>query len=392
MDIINKDKILEHANKLASQGKLDRAIEEYQRILKVNPDDLRVKLKVAELCVKRKQIQEAIRIYQDVASKYQEGSFYLKAVTVYKKILYLNPSIVEINRALAELYEKMGLTSDALHQYQILMKGVEGSSDMETLLTLRKKVVELDPKNVGARIRLAEVYQLKGEMEKAIDEYEAAVGRLGEAPEQLMEVYEKILKYRPDRTQYLKRLCEMRCRRGEWKELLKLLTSTTVASADPELLKMLADVYAKMGQVDNAVARYKELADLCRDHGDVDGALASLEQVLFFDESGAEDLLPLVEGIKAGGFEEIKSRVEIRKKAVAETAAGKVEEGGELIDVKKCLKDAESVYRLGRAYEKMGLHDEAKAEFAKALTLYRKLIAAGLTDKDVMERAKELGG
>ena len=113
MSILNKEKILELARLFIEEGKYDKAIKEYEKILIADPADMRVKLRIAELYAKRKQIADAIRVYREVAKAYTHEGFYLKAVTVYKNVLKLNPSLIEVNEKLAELYEKMGLVGDA---------------------------------------------------------------------------------------------------------------------------------------------------------------------------------------------------------------------------------------------------------------------------------------
>src|SRR3989338_3355868 len=112
MVILNKDKILDSAQQLVTQGKIDKAIREYEKILALDPKDMRVKLRIAELFVKRRQILQAIKIYQEVADSYTHDGFYLKAVTILKNILRLNPSLMEVNQNLADLYDKMGLNQD----------------------------------------------------------------------------------------------------------------------------------------------------------------------------------------------------------------------------------------------------------------------------------------
>ncbi len=81
-EVLNKEKLLELAKTYADQGKLDRAIQEYHKVLQMDPKDLRLKLRIAELYVKSKKMNEAIQAYQEVANSYCADAFYLKAVTV----------------------------------------------------------------------------------------------------------------------------------------------------------------------------------------------------------------------------------------------------------------------------------------------------------------------
>ncbi|MDP2599212.1 MAG: tetratricopeptide repeat protein, partial [Deltaproteobacteria bacterium] len=138
MTVLNKDKILDAAKDFIAQGKFDKAIREYEKLLAADPKDMRVKLRIAELFAKRRQVPEAIKAYREVAAHYAHEGFYLKAVTVYKNIIRLNPSLMDINLALAELYEKMGLNQDAVHQYEILASTYEQKNQFQDVLKMRE--------------------------------------------------------------------------------------------------------------------------------------------------------------------------------------------------------------------------------------------------------------
>jgi len=412
MDIINKEKILEHAKKLVSEGKFDRAIAEYQKLLSLDPDDLRIRIKVAELYVKRKQIQDAINIYTEVAQKYAEGSFYLKAATVYKGILRLNPSLISVNTALAELYEKMGLAQDALYQYQIVATSLEQKNDTEAMLAIREKMAGLDPENTSLKIRLAETFQLKGEAEKAIDIYEELANHLRTKKnpantDQLVELYNKILSHRPERHELLRELCQIFYRRGEWKEILKHMeTSKDFVSGDPELLAMQAEIYARLNQIETAKSRYHDLAALLNSQGDPDGALKAFENILYLGPEDEESISGEVESIKEGALDDLRKKVETRRKKAVEEESKREELDVKLsasaqteeklpgppvtADVERLKKEAKSCFDLGQTYKMTGLVGEAKAELTKALAAYRRILSVGQGDSATIKRVEDL--
>lgn len=404
-DIINKEKILEHAKMLAGEGKFDRAIEEYNRLLEIDPADLRIKIKVAELFVKRKQIQDAIRIYMEVARAYADGSFYLKAVTIYKSILRLNPSLVDVNIALSELYEKMGLVQDALHQYQIVAMTLEQKGDAAGMLNIRERMVALDPGNTSLRVRLAETYQLQGEAGKAIEMYEMLAEQLKNSSDidQLIELYNKILAHRPDRHDLVKLLCHMYFKRGEWKEILKRMEdSKDFAAQDSELLSMHAGIYARLNQLESAKRKYHDLVDLFIEQKDIDGAISTYEQLLFWGPEDEENIAKEVEALKPGAFKDVLANVSRRRKRAEEEdlkreefarAAGTIDAAAGQIDTNEAgdvKKKADSSYELGTMYKKTGLDDEARLELEKAFNGYRRLMGTGLGNEIIAGRFREL--
>lgn len=417
-DIINKEKILEHAKKLVTEGKFDRAIAEYEKLVQLDPDDLRVKIKIAELYIKRKQIQDAIKVYIDVASKYSDGGFYLKAVTVYKNILRLNPSLVDVNIALAELYEKMGLVQDALYQYQIIATFYEQKSDQQGVLNIREKMASLDPSNISLQIRLAENYQIIGETDKSIDMYERLAGQLKDkgSQEQLIELYSKVLSHRPEKSDFVRKLCHIFHARGDLKEVIKRMdTAKEFVAGDPEMLAMQAEVYARLNQIETAKHKYHDLAQLLNSQGDSKGALNAYADMLYLGPEDEENVSKEIEDIGEGAFGEVKAKVEERRRKAEEDEKRREEEarrleaaGLKLEETAKKLglrpdeislshdnsrameKNAESNYDLGKMYQQTGLSDEAVEEFVKALKIYQRLVASGYGSEKIVKRIEEL--
>lgn len=412
MDIINKEKILEHAKKLISEGKFDRAIAEYEKLLSVDPDDLRIRIKIAELCVKRKQISEAIRIYKEVAQKYAGGSFYLKAATVYKNILRLNPSLIDVNTSLAELYEKMGLIQDALYQYHIVATSLEQKNDANAMLGVREKMSNLDPENTSLKIRLAETYQLRGEADKSIDIYESLATSLknkkdSKNTDQLVELYNKILSHRPEKHELLRELCHILYRRGEWKDILKHMEgSKDFVAGDPELLAMQAEIYGRLNQIETAKSRYHDLAALLNAQGDPDGALKAFENILYLGPEDEESISGEIESIREGALDDLRKKVDLRRKKAADEESKREDLETKLKEaplpdlgapatagnVTSIQNEANICYDLGMMYKMTGLENESRAELTKALNAYRRIVADGAGNEQAAKRLAELEG
>src|SRR5256714_9392215 len=114
---MDKNKVIESASKLIVKGQFEKAVKEYQRVLEVDPDDVRVLQKLAELYQKMKKQSEAADCFEKVARTYAAQGFYLKAVALYKQVLKVVER-VEVNVRLAELYQQLGLVGDATKEWQ----------------------------------------------------------------------------------------------------------------------------------------------------------------------------------------------------------------------------------------------------------------------------------
>ena len=64
---MDKNKVMESAAKLISKGQFDKAVKEFQRVLEVDPDDVRVLQKLAELFQKMNRKAEAADCFEKVA-------------------------------------------------------------------------------------------------------------------------------------------------------------------------------------------------------------------------------------------------------------------------------------------------------------------------------------
>src|SRR5262245_20699496 len=112
---MSKEKIIEQAEKYLKGEKWDKAIKEYQKLLAEDPLDMRAKLKIADIHIKIKEVPAALKLYREVADFYDQENFHLKSIAVYKTILKLAPTMVEVNEKLGDLYHRVGLDNDAIN-------------------------------------------------------------------------------------------------------------------------------------------------------------------------------------------------------------------------------------------------------------------------------------
>src|SRR5260370_893715 len=154
---MDKNKAIESALKLITKGQFEKAVKEYQRVLEIDPDDVRVLQKLAELYQKMNRKAEAADCFEKVAKTYAAQGFYLKAVALYKQVLKVIDR-VEVNVRLAELYQQLGLVGDAAKEWQTVSAYYDKIGHTNASLDTLKKLIALHPDNVPARIPLGEHY------------------------------------------------------------------------------------------------------------------------------------------------------------------------------------------------------------------------------------------
>src|SRR5262249_18418404 len=102
------------------------------------------------------------------------GGFFLKAIAIYKKILKLDPAVVEPRMRLADLYARRDLTMEARGEYiTVAEKLVRDGNEMRAREGY-EKLVRMEPRNVLARTALGDIFLSRGDAAKAVGEYRAA--------------------------------------------------------------------------------------------------------------------------------------------------------------------------------------------------------------------------
>jgi tetratricopeptide (TPR) repeat protein len=259
----NKEKVMDAARKFVDKGQIDKAVKEYLRIVREDPKDVRVWLKIGDLYAKKGSKQEASETYLKVARFYQEQGFYLKAVAVYKQILKLDPRLVEVNLKLAELYRQLGLLSDAMQHFELVAAHFHRDGKTKEALATVRQLVDLDPENVATRIKLAELYSKEGMTVEAVTEFTAVCETLRKQNRQddFIKVAERLLWHKPELRDLNRELASLYLRRNDPRRALQKLQICFKADPrDVETLGLLAQAFQALEQKSKTVSVLKELA------------------------------------------------------------------------------------------------------------------------------------
>ena len=144
---LDRNKVLEAAQKYLAKGQYDKAIAEYQKVLQADPKDVRTLLKIGDIHTKKGSTREACDAYLKVGEAYTQQGFHLKAVAVYKQILKLDPQRIDVYLKLASNYEQLELTSDAIQTYEQVAAVYLQRNEVDKGLQMLGKMTQLDPQN-----------------------------------------------------------------------------------------------------------------------------------------------------------------------------------------------------------------------------------------------------
>jgi pilus assembly protein FimV len=230
---LNRSKVINAAQKFVQKGQYERAIREYTKIVEEDPRDVRIWLKIGDLCARKGAKQEAVDTYLKVAEYYSEQGFYLKAIAVYKQILKIDSSRVDVNLKLAELYKQLGLLNDSMQQYELVANHHMQHGQTKDALAALREIVDLAPENVASRIKLAELCSREQMRAEAIDEFAKAADylRANNRLDDFVKVAERLVYHDPDNLSLVRELARIYLRRGDPRRALQKLQ--VAFKADP---------------------------------------------------------------------------------------------------------------------------------------------------------------
>jgi len=273
--LANKRKILEAARKYAQKGAKDKALKEYETLLKLDPKDARLRIEIGDAYRRWGQVEDAIATYSKVAQQYMADGFDARAVAVYKQIQNLDPDHWASYEPLGELYQRMGLTAEAINTLQTAADGHHRAGNKREALELLRKMATIDPSNTASRLKVADLLHQESMKSEAIAEYQAVVEELegqGER-EQAARALERILEIDPEHDTALVQMVVNLIARGLHDQAEPFAKrSMERAPEDPEHYERLAEIYRAQHREDALKDVYQRLAEVYRQRGDEDRA------------------------------------------------------------------------------------------------------------------------
>ena len=338
---LKRDKVLRDAEKLVQKNKVEQAIREYQKVLKVHPDDTTTINRVGDLYGRLGQVDKAIELYERIADHFTKDGFSTKAIAILKKINRLDPQRLDIFERLAELYVEQGLTVEAKREYQVLADWYMKHDEPEKAIGNLQKLVDLEPDNHASAIRLADLLLKRGDSEAALEVYDR-LGRMLLDAKKLDEaerLYRHALEQEPPQGEFLVPVCTVFLDSGRApvaRELLdaglqrspdsvplKALTvrshlvlgdakkaveiAQEVLAADPsnlEIRNLVGAALLSAGEVTEARKMLLPAAEELLDKGDYKGAQESLQNLLKATPNDQQVLKVAVRAYRPTGDEE----------------------------------------------------------------------------------------
>jgi tetratricopeptide (TPR) repeat protein len=164
------------ANKAKIQGDTRKAVEYLERIYDFEPDDANNLKELGSLYNKLNNKKKAVEFYWKALEKYREAEYYQNATAIAQMLLRFGEDELLVKHELAFLFEKQGLLGDAVAAYEELAELYKKEGDIEGVLENLKKIVNITPKKLGIRLKLAEIYENQSRFNDLVSELEEIKG------------------------------------------------------------------------------------------------------------------------------------------------------------------------------------------------------------------------
>ena len=187
----SKKDITKMATIYAQEGKWDKAISEYKKLITLDPTDFNVHNMLGDAYTKKKDDALAYQEYITAAEAYAKQGLADKANIIYKKIGRLDVGKASGKRqAETAAYKKKHTTAEKFIEDGEIDKAIEAY----------KEIIKLSPANFETYQKLGELYAEKGDKESAQEYYKKIVDIYfkNRLYKKALPIYQKILEIHPE--------------------------------------------------------------------------------------------------------------------------------------------------------------------------------------------------
>ena len=258
----DKEKTLAAAQKYADKDQHEKAIRAFQKILDVEPNDLRVLLLIASSYERVGKMDEASNAYVKIFEQYRNQGAYQKALAIIKQAQHCNPNSDDIAMSMAEIYSALGLPHEAVNQLEKCLANAEKSQNHRTYARILQTMVRVDGENVQTRIRYAQMLQRDGDTDDAKRQYSLALAQLLSKEKYIdyIQTSREYLRIAPKDAEVLQALAGIYIRMNRFNDAITMLSVLPSNERTPEIREHFITCYTKTGRTQDAVRELKDLA------------------------------------------------------------------------------------------------------------------------------------
>ncbi len=249
----DKKNIVKMAYIYFQEGRWDKAIEEYKKLIALDPDDINTHNMLGDVYVKKGAPREAFEEYIKVSADFSSRGSSDKATIVNKKIAALDSSLLP-----AEAQKRQSLIKQSIKAESAMEQG-----NVDEAIEALSEVAKLDSENLGAYAKLGELFEKKGEVAKAVQQYQMLGGVFvkNRLFKKAQEMFQRVIQLEPNNI---------------------------------EARINLAQIFIKQGSESDAKKEFLVIAELALNTGDIENANTYATKAVEFKSIEAHYVLGMV--------------------------------------------------------------------------------------------------
>jgi tetratricopeptide (TPR) repeat protein len=298
-EMTDKTLITRDAQRYLSKGQIDKAIAEWEKLIKEAPDGNTHNI-IGDLYIKKGDKKNAGEAFHRAAKFFRYEGFSLKALALYKKVLNINQADAGALYALGELSEEKGLATDAIKYYLAAADSFSKEGKKERILDIYERILSLSPTNVPLRNKVAEIFLREGLQSDALKEYIYIAQMYDEKGDiqKSKEYYQKVVDLNPAHKEALLSLGLLCEKAGERETAVEHLKKTTeLFPGDTEVILKYAELLLLAGHNDTARDYLSKIIEATPEDKNARRLLAELKLRTGLKEEAWADYLPVIDGI-----------------------------------------------------------------------------------------------
>ena len=162
------------ADVYTKQGFFLKAVAIYKNILKIDASRIDIYDKLAQAYTLLGIVNEAINQYNSIITIYEKNANYRDSIAVIKKILELSPNDILMRMKLAELYYREGMNQEAIEEYKSTAQFLKENNRFDEYLRVIERLCAIDPENIEHLIEMAEIYVSRGDFTTSMQKLQQA--------------------------------------------------------------------------------------------------------------------------------------------------------------------------------------------------------------------------
>jgi tetratricopeptide (TPR) repeat protein len=380
----DKTAIINAAQKFAAKGLIDKAISEWEKLLK-DRNDGNIHNTIGDLYLKKGADQEAVKSFNKAAEIFKKDGFYPKSIAIYKKVLNIVPNDADTLLALAKLHADRGLTGNAIDNYHRAAEIYNKEGSTEKAIMVVDKMLHLSPTNPSTRSKIAYLYFKLGLRERAANEYAAIASDClkDNDVEKAKEFFDKSVEYDPSNVSALIGLSKLALRSNNPAQASETLDNAlSLAPNNKEVLAAYARLALDMGRKDDAKRTLAQLSELDPSSIETKKLLGTvyLEEGLI--QKAFEELLPVID-----------DALDAEKWSEAHELLNNFRDLQTLPVKKRLLRICRAQgddYTIGNELKELAALHENEGANEDALKLFKEALALNADDKAASEKINEL--